>query len=553
MRRALLLLLALSSAARADTSSDVLLDSLATWAVRARDDLALSGGPPPARTVFAAVDLQSYQARAELGAMVSEAAEHRRPGRVEVVVGSDALDSSRFQMRERGFSVLAQPALVVEDVPLAIERDLWLTADHAYKAAVVQAQVKQAALSTLGGEAPPDWSAAPAAEAVDLGPIPAVDDDLLRRIALEGSAALRGVEGLRSGRVEVHAWSGRYYLATSEGTRLVQPEGYAVIFAHADLLRPDGVVVEDARQWVTRTSGDLPPLEELVASIAAMGRGVQARAAAPVVDYYEGPVLFEGEAAADLFRYLAAPELCGTPPEPSPVQTYQQLVRAGPRLGRRLLPAGWSVVDDPGRDVPGLAGGTAYDREGVAMERVELVRDGAVRDLLMTRVPRLELQRSNGHARGSVQGDWEAAPTLWEVNPPRNLSDRAFERELGRTFGASGQERMLVVRALGLGRAGSLPRPTDAVWRDADGHEEPVASLQFQRVDRRLLRDIVAAGGGEQHRAYLAPWTQLSSSDGDSGLPTVLTAPRRVLIAELEAVFPGADEKPTAYPMPALE
>jgi len=553
MRSALLLLLALPCAVRAETSSDVLLEALSTWAVRARDDLALSGGPPPSRTVFSAVDLQNYQARAEFGALVSETAERRRPGRVEVVVGSDALDSSRFQMQQPGFSVLAQPSLVVEDVPLAIERDLWLTADHAYKAAVVQVQVKQAALSTLGGEAPPDWSPAPTVVSVDLGPVPPVDQEVLRRIALEGSAALRAVAGLRTGRVEVHGWNGRFYLATSDGTRLVQPEGYVAVFASADLLRPDGVVVEDVRQWVVRTTADLPPVEELVASIAAMGLGVRARADAPVVDWYEGPVLFEGEAAADLFRYLAAPELCGTPPSPSPAQTYQQLVRAGPRLGRRLLPAGWSVVDDPSRVQPGLAGGYAFDREGVAMERVELVRDGAVRDLLMTRTPRLEMQRSNGHARGSIQDAWEAAPTRWEVSPPRNLGEGAFARQVRRSLESSGQARLLVVRALGLGRAGSLPRPTDAVWRDANGHEEPVASLQFQRVDRRVLRDIVAAGGGTRHRAYLAPWTQLSSADGDSGLPTVLTAPRQVLVAELEAVFPGADEKPNAYAMPPLE
>ena len=151
MRAAPLLLLVLPLAAQAAPSSDVLLDALSTWATRARDDLALSGGPPPARTVFAAVDLQNYQARAEFGALVSETTEHRRPGRVEVVVGSDALDSSRFQLQQPGFSVLALPSLVVEDVPLALERDLWLTADHAYQAAVVQVQVKQAALSTLGG------------------------------------------------------------------------------------------------------------------------------------------------------------------------------------------------------------------------------------------------------------------------------------------------------------------------------------------------------------------------------------------------------------------
>jgi hypothetical protein len=101
--------------------------------------------------------------------------------------------------------------------------------------------------------------------------------------------------------------------------------------------------------------------------------------------------VFEDQAAAELFRYLASKELCGTPPEPSAQQGYRQLIRGGPRLGRRLLPAGWSIVDDPTRPLPGLPGGFDHDREGVPAERVELVSDGYVRDLVMSRVPRHDL------------------------------------------------------------------------------------------------------------------------------------------------------------------
>ncbi len=555
MIRTLIVTLALaSSTAHAQPEADLLQDSLNRWALRSRDDLAIAGGPPPTRTVFAAVDLDFYQARAEYGVIVSEASHRRRPGRVEVVVGDDTLDSSRFQHADASLRVIARPSLVIEDVPLALERDLWLTADHVYKAAVVQHQVKQAALAALGGEPPPpDWSPAPQLRAVDDTPVPEVDDDALRTIALAASARFRDHPRLRTGRVEVHAWSGAYHLATSEGAELVQPEGFAVVFAQANMLRPDGVRVSDQRQWVADTVADLPTVATITAEIDALAASLEARADARVVDYYEGPVVFEGRAAAELLRYLLPPELAGTPPEPSANQTYQQLIRSGPRLGRRLLPQGWSVVDDPTRDTPGLAGGYAHDREGVPSEQVELVRDGYVRDLLMSRIPRHDLQRSNGHARGGVQGQWAARLFVWEVTPPRNIGDRAFNRQVARAWKGSGQDRMLVVRGLGLGRPGTLPRPTDAVWRYTDGHEEPVVSLQFQRVDRRVLRDIQSAGGGTQRHAYLAPWTLRSHCDGDSGLPTVLDAPRRLLVAELEAVFPGADERPHAYRMPGLD
>ncbi len=556
MIRALLLLALLSSPAQAQdakTDPDLLLDRLAHWAERAAHDLALASGPPPSRTLLAAVDLQAFQVRAEFGALLSEASQHSRPGRVEVVVGDDTLNSARFQMIDPSLQVVVRPAFVVEDVPLALDRDLWLTTDHAYKSAVVQHQVKQAALAALGGEPPPpDWSPAPAMVAIDRSSLPPLDQDRLRATALQASDRFRAVPQLRAGRVEVHGWTGHYHLATSEGARIVQPEGWVVVFAQANLLRPDGVRITDQRQWLVQSSADLPPDQTIFDEVDAMAASLAARAQAAVVDDYEGPVVFEGRAAADLFRYLAPPELGGTPPEPSAHQSYRQLIRGGPRLGRRLLPAGWGVVDDPTRAIPGLPGGFAYDREGVPAERVELVRDGYVYDLLMSRVPRHDLARSNGHARGSVQGSWQARLSQWEVTPAHNLSDRAFERDVARAAKAAKLDRILVVRSLGLGRPGELPRPSDAVWRYADGHEEPVVSLQFQNVDRRALRDILAAGGGMQQHAYLAAWSLRSHADGDSGLPTVLTAPRRVLVGELEAVFPGADEKPHAYSMPGL-
>lgn len=534
--------------------SDVLLEALQRWADRAVTELALEEGAPPQRAVFSALDNDHYQAVAVFGSLVRETGHRARPARVEVVVGDDALNSSRFKSRDRLPRVVRHPNLIVEDVPLGIERDLWISTDGAYKAAVKQWLVKAGARAALGGDPPPpDWSAAGAVAAVDLTPFEPVDRDALRDLAVEVSARLREVEGLRHGEVRARATHGRYYLVTSDGTVLAQPEGYAVVYAWADLLREDGVQVYDRRQWVARTAAELPSAAEIGAEVEAMGRSLVGRAAEEPVEYYEGPVVFEGPAAADFFRYLVPPEVCGTPPAPEAGKTYQQQIRQGPRLGRRLLPAGWNVKDDPTRPLATQPGGYRYDREGVPGEAVTVVEDGYVRDLLMTRVPRADLDRSNGHARGSIQGEWSARLSVWEVEPPRNLGARAFERQVARATKAAQQERVLVVRNLQAGKAGQLPRPTDAVWRDANGDEEPVLSLQFSSVARRTLRDVVAAGGGQRAHAYLDAWTVKGKLQGDAGIPTVLFAPSLLLVEDLELVFPGPAERPHALSMPVLD
>jgi predicted Zn-dependent protease len=531
--------------------SDVLLDALTRWADRSVEELALEDGAAPQRAVFAVYENDSYKAVGMFGSLVSESGHLSRPGRVEVVVGDDALNSTRFTSRDRLAKAVRGPSLVIEDVPLAIERDLWISTDASYKAAVKRWRVKTGARAALGGdEAPPDWSPAEPVSAVDLTPYEPVDRDTLRTIAIEASARLRDIDGLRHGEVRARAINGRYYLVTSDGTRLAQPDGYAVVYAWVDLLREDGVQVYDRRQWVARTAAELPALEEIAAEVEAMGRSVVARSTGDPVEYYEGPVVFEGAAAADLVRYLASSEVCGTPPAPQAGRTYQQQTRQGPRIGRRLLPAGWSVVDDPGRDVAGLPGGFRFDLEGVPAQPVSLVEDGYVRDLLLTRVPRAERSGSNGHARGLVQGAWAARLSVWEVRAGRNVSARAFQRQVSRTMKGAGLDRILVVRGLQAGKAGSLPRPTEAVWLAEDGSEQPVLSLQFSASDRRTLRDIVLAGGGQQVHAYLDAWSVSGKAGGDAGLPTVLFAPTQLLVEDLELVFPGPNERPHALPPP---
>jgi len=528
------------------SDAPVLVELFERWSERALGDLRLEGAPPPSRTSMAVFDYAYYTARGSFGGLVTERAGRSRPTKVEVVVGDDALNSTRFTSsgRSRGPSdAWRRLNLVVEDVPIAIERDLWMATDQSYKAAVAVLQAKDAGRRAVGGESPSDWSPAPAVRSLRAPAPEPIDEAVLRGIATGGSKALGDVGGLDRVSVRVNAIEGRYTIVDSGGIAVVQPIGYAVARAYASVRRSDGVIVDDELQWVARAVADLPDIATITTESVAMGRSILARAAAEPVDYYEGPVLFEGEAAADFFRYLLPPDLRGTPPLARAGQSYERSTRSGPRLGRKLLPDGWSVVDDPRSARPGQAGGFDYDFEGVAAAPVTLVEDGWVRGFVMSRVPRKELSGSNGHARGAVQSNWEGRLSLWTVRPPKALPAKRFEREVAAVQRASGLDRILVVRRMGRVSEGTLPRPADAVWRAADGAETPVLSVMFQHVDRRTLRDLGAATG-EQDRAYLAPLRAGSRAGTDGGLPMVARTPTGLIVQNMEAVFPGPGEKP---------
>ena len=530
-------------------ADDPLVDTLVAMAERAKS-LRLDELAAPSRVTIAVRDGDVYTAAADRGSALRSVGNPGRPARVEVVVEEDGISSARIDAG--GIATLpdaiSTPRLVLDDEPLALARDLWVSADSAYKSALQRLAFKRAALARTGDTIGADWTAAPAIVWSDPSVPAPFDRAGLDELARTVSAPLKGIEGLTLGHVQAAETQGRDYLVDTDGMRLAQSDGYAAVQARAELLRPDGMALHDELFWVARRGSELPSTAALAEMTRRMGLDLAARATAASMPWYEGPVVFEGQAAADVFRYLLPGQLRGTPPEPSGDREFQAALRGGPRLGRRVLPPGWSAHDDP-RTVPSsLPGGYRYDREGVAAQRVDLVDDGRVRDFVMSRVPRGD-RGSNGHARGGVQGRWTARLSAWTVAPKKLLSAPAFDRKVRAVVRATGVDRVLVVRRLERGWAGGLPRPTHAVWQFADGREEPVLALEFQSVDRRTLREVVAASGTQVH-AYLASRSGHGRAGGVSGLPVVLTAPERILIEEMEAVEPGPEQEPPAYPAP---
>ncbi len=506
--------------------------------------------PAPARVLVATRDSDAYSVAADFGSISRAVGFPGRPSRVEVVVGNDAVSSARID--GGGLTSLPdaiqKPRLVLDSVPAALSRDLWLASDASYKGALQRYAFKLSSRERMKDQPPPDRVPGEPVAYVEKGAVAQLDRPRLEALAARLSARLGSTPGLNVARVEVAETQGREHLVETDGTSIVQLDGYAVIHARVGTTT-DGVTVQDERQWVARSVDHLPSEEALGAQLDALARSVAARASAKAVPWYEGPVVFEGVAAAQLFRYLLAPELRGTPPMPSGDSTYQQQIRGGARLGRRVLPLGWTLFDDPRALEAPLAGGYRYDREGNAAERVELVVDGRVRDFVMSEAPRTDLSGSNGHARGDVQGSWVGRLAHWTVAPKKALSEGAFTRKERALLRASGSERILVVRRFDRGWEGDLPRPTDAVWRSADGSEEPVLSLELRGVDRRLLRDVVAASG-QQTLPYLAAFSPGGRSASVRGLPVTIVAPERVLVEEIEAVFPGAEREPWIVPPP---
>ena len=497
-------LLSLALAAAPPPVEVALRDEMA----RALTDLRLPDGAPPYLLLYDVLDGEVVTAFAEFGATVSVDTDRYRNLRTEVRVGDYTRDSSNFSSFGGGSGVGAR-RLPAEDDLTALRREIWLATDASYKGAVESLARKEAALEGQIRPGPADYSRVLPADAPfeSTGATVPAQGGRMTAIAETLSAALAGAPGVEVGQAITRDWQGRRLVLTSEGTRVWRATGYTVVRVEGTVRLADGTEQHDSRSWIVRRPEDLPPEAEMLAEVRDMAAWLAQLPKAPKEEDYLGPVLFEGFAAQEVFSQLLTPEILGTPPETEDGGSGGGQVPTA-RIGRRLLPLGWAVTDD----AAGGEGLGAYpsDQEGVAPRRVDLVADGVVRDLLMSRIPRSDRTESTGHGRSLGNDRRAAIPGVVRVEPRRAVSTRRIRKHALRLAAQTGHDYALVIRRLeppplsgeldivftGEGPLPGLTSPYEAYRLYADGHEEVVRGLRFSGVDRRLLKDIALAAEG---------------------------------------------------------
>ncbi|MED5371109.1 MAG: metallopeptidase TldD-related protein [Myxococcota bacterium] len=560
------LLLSLSALAAPPTaeSQQLLLGVMEEELARATSELHLPDESPPWWLSYEVVDGEVTTVYADFGAVMARETRPHRVLRVESRAGDSSFDSANFAAFGEPGGVLSAH-LPHEDDPVALGRELWLATDIAYKQSVEQLSRKVAELppGDQSEEKPPAMY--PVTPTVDLDAQPfTIDAPGLEERITHLSGVLAEYPQLESGVAAGSDWQGVRLLVNSEGTKLATETGYVVIRVEAVYKHSDGSRLRNGRSWVARHAGELPPIEQMEAEVREMADWLVALEDAPVLKEYLGPVLFDDAASVELYRQLAAAEFVGTPPEAEGRGMFGEapIARATARVGRRLMPAGWRVVDTP--DTPGAAGRYTYDHEGVPGQEVELVEDGVVRRVLMSRIPADVDGESTGHGRGLGSSRREAMPSNVRVEPKRSRRLKALERKGLRMAQQTGNEGLLVIRRIeppavtedfdvtfmGDGPGAGLTRPYEAYLLLPDGTQQPVRGLQFSGVDRRVLRDAVMAGETADYVGVMdgPPGSERFYIGPVGGLPGAWAVPP-VLISELELDgSSGGDQRVLARP-----
>ena len=582
---------AVPQAAAATNDSDKTLAAMHDELERSRSRLVLLGQEKPYYIEYRLLDVDERTVVAQFGTLISTNTSRNRFMSVDVRVGNYKVDSSNFLSAGgfRGFLDSTGTIGIDRDYD-SLRQDLWLATDQAYKMALDQLSGKRAFLRNLAN-APTidDFSEEPPMVQVDPLPTPDWTARNWEAEAKQVSSALRAYPEINGSRVVYRLVYTTTYLMTSEGTQIRVGRSLASIEAGMSALAADGTPVHNYVTIYANKPGELVSADMVKQRVDQAGRDVVALRNAPRISDYDGPVLFEAPAAAALVAQLLGPSLGGARPLLSANPRFDQMQQTlggrsewSGRVGQRVMPAGVSVVDDPSmKDFQGqpLIGAYDVDQEGVKAQRVALVVDGLLRDLLMSRRPGPELVRSNGHGRAANLADARPMSGNLILSSSSGKSAAELKDAFVKSCKENGQQFCLIVRRMdnpvvassntdelsdsfadlanGAPNGDRLPLLVYRV-NPQDGSEQLVRGAILSRLNSRSLRNLAGIGSDPFVYSYLQSedaeiaGTALGSfGTSDNGVPTTMVAPS-LLFDEVEVHGPHNEARrmPMVTPPP---
>ena len=535
-------------------SRDPVMNAMEDELLRSVDKLKMEKLEKPYYVEYTVRDVSSFGVKASFGAVTDSDDESYRNVSVDLRVGGYEFDNTNYIAGgPYGFSFNQPDRVVIEDDYSTLRHQLWLATDEAYKSALEAISQKRAYMQMRQFEDTPDDMCklkphVAMGERIEL----TVNRDAWNKTTAKISAIFRKHPGVMDSDVRFTAVATNQYFANSEGSRHLKPATLFGLEVTAKTQAEDGMELKEFLTFYSRTEAGLPSIAELERRVEEMAGALEKKAKAPVAEDYMGPVLFTGQASAEFFGQLLGQNVSNPRGPLTENEMLEQMIPGGNlagKMGRRVLPDFIDVQDDPTLetwDGKELIGAFTVDDDGVPAERVQLVDDGKLTGLLMSRIPTKKLEKSNGHGRTEA-GFVVGRMSNLLVEPQKTSSEKELLEELREMCRDFDLEYGLVVEKMSgpdapgmqtsrfsmFGQMSGAPKllsnPLTVYRVDVEtGEKKLMRGWEFSSVTLRSMRDVVAASEERHVHSLLSSMTPWGS-----GIPTSVTAPS-ILVEEME-------------------
>jgi predicted Zn-dependent protease len=510
-------LLVLQSPCFAVTIEDTVMKAMTDEMDRSLARLHLDGHSPPYYISYDSTETDRFEVNASLGSLTSRSHSRWRSLEPTVRVGNYEFDSSKFYGDAP--HTTGSSGLTIDNNYDAIRRKIWLSTDNDYKSAVETLEEKKAHFKRNNIDNKfDDFSKEEPEVSISKARPLIVDEakwtDCTKRI----SAIFREYPQIQLSIANFRASVSNRCFVSSEKVRIVDDTEDWLVTIAASTQAKDGERIKDMEVFGGHTEQDLPGFDQFEKRARELANRLIALQAAPTIEDYDGPVLFEDQAAAEFMEQMLCDNL-SSQPESLSADTVNQSIRPfADKIGKKILPRQLSVVDEPfAREYNGapLFGGYNFDVQGVRAKRVVLISKGVLKALCTDRSPTKYSQHSNGHSNGYGGSTSIVFVTSDSKNTREELINRGKElaKEADLPYFLIAKRLLdpnaftmlnmpdstLQGSSLSSDSTVILPKPVILVkhWVDTD-KEEMVRGARFEPITVRALRDIDMIGSDAQ-------------------------------------------------------
>lgn len=452
---------------------------------------------------------------------------------VRVRVGTPKFDNTNFFDVSLGFfgSSDDEEAFRNRRVPLdvsyeALRRELWLATDACFKQAVeIYAKKSAVVKNRMRTDTTWDFALMPGYTSEETSQSSITSNiDHIRTVVERVSAAFRNAKHVQASRVGMEFVPEETFYVNSEGRRMHKVETFTGLEIVATTQADDGMPITKTYAVYGTSPKDLPSADSLVRAAEGMVRMLDVMRTAPTIEPYSGPVLFEGQAAAQVLAQEFAPNLVAQrqPMSESGFSTNDRSMAFQNKIGARVLPEWLSMKDLPSlKSLQGtaVAGHYTVDDEGIPAQDVNVVEKGYLKALLSSRIPTRRVRATNGHQRGggamfsvlkldaekskNVMSSADLRKKLLKLVKDRELDYGIIVREI------TDQNIMmtglfpLLQGDLPMSSQGTLPL-VEVVKLYPDGREEVIRGVEGAGFAPALFKDILAVGKTPTVHNFLA-------------------------------------------------
>ncbi len=385
--------------------ADVLLDSMAKELDRSFSKLKNAGSAPLYFLSYRVFDTENLTLTASYGAIDTDNQQRRRILDVEARVGSMQTDSSH-KLRdtdvpfERFFLDSRQPVeFCIDNDEAAIRTALWLVTDDAFKRAqrnYIQVQANRS-VKVSEEDQSADFSPAKPVVSVESKTKPQIDAQSWKKRLRQLSAIYKDYPEITESNVHLEIDLDDRYITSSDGIRVRTQDMQSRIASSVTTVAPDGMVLNLYDSIDVFDPKDLPDDAALEKKFRKLAESILALRKAKIAEPYVGPAILRGRAAGVFFH-----EVLGHRVEGHRQKDEDEGRTFAKKVNQKIMPEFVSVFDDPTLTrikSKLLVGHYSYDNEGVAAQRVPIVKNGILKNFLMGRSPITNFNHSNGHCR----------------------------------------------------------------------------------------------------------------------------------------------------------